>query len=300
MSSMNGELVGVVGVGRMGGAFAALLARAGHAVMVVDPSEERRSEAAACGCAVAAHIAELVHADANPILLSLPTEDAFTAVVAELTQSIAGTAAPPSIVELSTLHPTTKEHARRDLLLVGAELLDCPVSGTGAQARAGDIVVFASGSERTVRRVQPVLEVFARRVHYVGPFGAGSTVKLLANLLVGVHNAAAAEMLAFAERAGVDPAVALDVIVDGAGQSRMLEQRGPGMVRGDYGYGATVDLFRKDLGLIGRLAGDSGAWTPLLQVVTDLYERAAGMGLGDAESAAVHRVYTSGAPVATG
>jgi 3-hydroxyisobutyrate dehydrogenase-like beta-hydroxyacid dehydrogenase len=154
-------------------------------------------------------------------------------------------------------------------------------------------VVYASGPPELVRSVEPVLRGFAREVHYVGAFGTGSMIKLLANLLVGVHNAAAAEMIAFAQRAGVDAGLALRVIADGAGQSRMLEQRGPGMVRGDYGYGASVDLFRKDLQLIGRFAQQSDAWTPLLAVVTDLYDRAAALGLGDAESAAVHRVYAT-------
>src|SRR5262249_30191061 len=158
-----------------------------------------------------------------------------------------------------------------DLAAHGVTLLDCPVSGTGAQALVGDIVVYASGPESDVRRVEPVLDCFARRVHYVGPFGTGSVIKLLANLLVGVHDAAAAERIACAQRAGVDASAALAVITDGAGQSRMLEQRGPGMVSGDYGYGATVDLFRKDLGVIGAFATDVGAWTPLLDVVSELY-----------------------------
>jgi 3-hydroxyisobutyrate dehydrogenase-like beta-hydroxyacid dehydrogenase len=98
-------------------------------------------------------------------------------------------------------------------------------------------------------------------------------------------------MLALAERIGVDPELALKVILDGAGQSRMLEQRGPGMVRHDYGYGATVDLFRKDLRLITRMATEAGALSPLLDVVSHLYDHASERGLGDVESAAVHQIY---------
>jgi L-threonate 2-dehydrogenase len=290
---MASTAVGVIGAGRMGGAFATLLTRAGYHVSIVDPSAERQRAAAANGCEVVDDVAALVQLPADPILLSLPTDDAFVSVASSIVRECTRANASPCIVDLSTLHPSTKQRAAADLGAIGVTLLDCPVSGTGAQALVGDVVAYLSGPEAAARRVERVLECFTRRVHYVGPFGTGSAIKLLANLLVGVHNAAAAEMIALAQRAGVDASVALDAIIDGAGQSRMLEQRGPGMVSGDYGYGASVDLFRKDLGIIGAFASGAGAWTPLLDVVTDLYERAAELGLGQAESAAVHRVYVS-------
>ena len=195
------------------------------------------------------------------------------------------------MIDTSTLPLAAKEQAAGRLADVGTELLDCPVSGTGQQALTWDLVVYASGGAAAVTRCLPVLEAISTRVHQLGDFGLGTKVKLLANVLVGIHNAAAAEMLALAERAGIEPLWALSIVADGAGQSRMLEQRGPSMARHDYGYGASVDLFRKDLSIIERFARDVGARTPLLDDVIALYETAAQMGLGDEESAAVHRVY---------
>ncbi len=288
--------VGIAGAGRMGGAYALLIVQSGRTVLVSDPSPDRQAAMRDLGCTVVASAADLLAAGADPLVLSLATEEAFDGVIGDLcTASVPGHR--PTVIDTSTLHPATKELGRARLAEVGIVLLDCPVSGTGAQARTGDLVVYASGPTAAVASARPVLELFSRKVYDIGAFGTGSTIKLLANLLVGIHNAAAAEMLAFAERAGVDPTLALTVIADGAGQSRMLEQRGPGMARHDYGYGASVDLFRKDLALINRLAREVGAMSPLLEVVTGLYDRAAQFGLGAEESAAVHRLYLDSTPL---
>jgi 3-hydroxyisobutyrate dehydrogenase-like beta-hydroxyacid dehydrogenase len=278
----------------MGGAYAASLAAAGYAVIVVDPDEEARRRAVDAGCTVAVSVDELVAAGCNPVLLSLATDDAFNAVVADLAAACGRrteSSGLPVVADTSTLGVDVKERGRQTVERVGVILLDCPVSGTGEQARTGDLVVYASGPDDAVNAVEPVFRAFARRVIRVGGFGAGMRVKLLANLLVGIHNAAAAEMLALAERAGVDLTMVIDAVVDGAGQSRMLEVRGPHMASHDYGYGATVDLFRKDLRLINDFARGHAARTPLLEVVTELYEQAASIGLGSQESAAVHAVY---------
>lgn len=286
-------VVAVIGVGRMGGAYASHLLAAGWEVVAVDPVPGRREEAAALGCTALETVAAALEADADPLILSLPSESAFEAVTADL---VAAEADRPRIaIDTSTLGPGTKEAGRALLAKAGHTLLDCPVSGTGAQARQRDLVVYASGPEDAIAACGDVLAAISREVHVLGPFGSGAKVKLLANLLVGVHNAAAAEMVALAERAGVDPELAVRLAADGAGQSRMLEQRGPAMAAHAYGYGATVDLFRKDLGLIRSFARESGARTPLIDAVAALYDEAAALGWGDEESAAVHAAYL-GAP----
>ena len=124
-------------------------------------------------------------------------------------------------------------------------LLDCPISGTGAQARAGDVVVYASGPRKRLSRRRAGPGGFARAHHYVGPFGAGSKMKFVANLLVAIHNVAAAEALVLAMKAGLDPAMTLKIVADGAGGSRMLQVRGPMMVGRLRGaHGQAVDLGR--------------------------------------------------------
>ena len=149
------------------------------------------------------------------VICSLPSSEALRQTAAELAES----ARPPRIViETSTLPIAVKEQARRTLARAGTILLDCPLSGTGAQARAKDLVVYASGDRRAYRRVVPILDAFARAHYYVGAFGAGSKMKFVANLLVAIHNVAAAEALVLAMKAGLDPAMVVKVIGDGAGK----------------------------------------------------------------------------------
>ena len=195
------------------------------------------------------------------------------------------------VVETSTLPIAVKESARTRLAARGATLLDCPLSGTGAQARARDLVVYASGSRAAYRRVGPVLDAFARARYYVGPFGAGSKMKFVANLLVAVHTAAAAEALVLARKAGLDPALTLKSIADGAGSSRMLEVRGSMMVKRRYSPAMmTLDVWQKDLQIIAEFAREVGGSTPLFKAAAPLYTAAMKTGRGDEDTAAVYAV----------
>jgi 3-hydroxyisobutyrate dehydrogenase-like beta-hydroxyacid dehydrogenase len=264
----------------MGSAFARLLRDAGYDVVAYDTDPARSSPSVRS-------VADVVAADPSVVVLSLPSEDALASVARELSGSFV-------VAETSTMPLAAKESAREVLRAAGVGMVDCPVSGTGTQAQSGDLIVYASGDDRDLDECEPVLRAFSRAVHRVGPFGAGSKLKYLANLLVAVHNAAAAEMLALAARAGVDPAVALALVADGAGQSRMLEVRGPGMAAGTYPPAATVDVFRKDMRIITAFAAEAGAATPLLGVAARLYDLASARGLGGEDTAIVHRLYLDG------
>jgi 3-hydroxyisobutyrate dehydrogenase-like beta-hydroxyacid dehydrogenase len=219
------------------------------------------------------------------VITSLPSSDALLDVAAALARS----AAPPKhVIETSTLPIAIKEDARRRLAAAGTTLLDCPISGTGAQARTGDAIVFTSGPRRDCLAVRPVLEGFSRAQYYVGPFGAGSKTKFVANLLVAVHNVAAAEALVLAMKAGLDPALTLKAIVGGAGGSRILQLRGPMMVRGDYRKAtATVAMFLKDRSIIADFAREVGSPTPLLDATAPVYAAAAAMGFSTQDTASV-------------
>jgi putative dehydrogenase len=149
-------------------------------------------------------------------------------------------------------------------------------------------VVFASGPRAAYRRVVPVLDAFARAHHHVGPFGAGSKTKFVANLLVGIHNVAAAEALVLAMKAGLDPARTLAIVADGAGGSRMLQVRGPSMVLGDYSKAMNrLSLWAKDLAVITEFARGLGCPTPLFSTTLPLYRAAIDMGREDEDTAAV-------------
>ena len=145
-------------------------------------------------------------------------------------------------------------------------MIDAPISGTGPQAQAKDITIFASGDRGHFERAREVLSHLARSVRYVGPFGAGSKLKYIANLLVAIHVAAAAEAIVLGERAGLDPAMLVEVLADSAATSRMLEVRGPSMAASAYATPMMkLNVFQKDLDIIESFATRIEMSGPLVQ-----------------------------------
>jgi putative dehydrogenase len=278
------KTVGVIGLGIMGSAMSASLLRAGFTVIGYDILEARRREHRKAGGTAARSCRDLA-SRADVIVTSLPSSDALLDVAEEL--------AKPArrhqiIVETSTLPIPVKEAARERLGASGVTLLDCPLSGTGAQARAKDLVVYASGDRKAYTRVAPVLNGFARAHYYVGAFGAGSKMKFVANLLVAIHNVAAAEALVLAKKSGLDPAMVLKVVAAGAGNSRMLEVRGPMMVKGDYSKATMkVQVWQKDMTIIGEFARKLDCPTPLFSASAAFYTAAMAMGRGAEDTASV-------------
>jgi len=277
------QSVGMIGLGIMGSAMAANLIAAGYPVIGYDVLAKRREDHRRAGGRVARRCRDIVR-QAEIVVCSLPSSDALRATAEEL----AAAARPPLVViETSTLPIAVKQVARRTLAARGAILLDCPLSGTGSQARNRDLVVYASGDRRAYRRVSPVLDAFARAHYHVGAFGAGSKTKFVANLLVAVHNVAAAEALVLAMKCGLDPATTLKVIAAGAGSSRMLEVRGPMMVKGDYSNALMkLEIWQKDMRIIGDFAREAGAPTPLFTATAPIYTAATEAG-GDRDTGAV-------------
>jgi putative dehydrogenase len=283
---MSKQSVGMIGLGIMGSAMAANLMRAGYSVVGYDIVAKRRGEHRRAGGRVVRRCAE-VGRWADVVICSLPSAESLIRTAAEL----AGAARRPQIViETSTLPIGVKQAARRSLGARGTIVLDCPLSGTGSQARAKDLVVYASGDRRAYRRVAPILDAFARVHYHVGAFGAGSKMKFVANLLVAIHNVAAAEALVLAGKAGLDPATALKVIGDGAGSSRMLQVRGPMMVKGDYSKPLMkLEIWQKDMAIIADFARDAGSPTPLFAATGPIYTAATRAG-GGRDTAAVFAV----------
>jgi len=283
--------VGMVGLGIMGSAMAGHLLARGHAVVGYDVDPGRARQLIVAGGTAAASAGEVAEAS-DLVLTSLPTADAAREVVGELAD-----AGHPGLVvaETSTLPHEVKEACRRRLADAGGVLLDCPLSGTGAQALERDVVVLGSGDEAAFERIRPVLETVARSVRYLGPFGNGSTMKLVANLLVAVHNAATAEAFALGEAAGLDPQLLYDTIRDGAGNSVIFEKRGRLMVDRTYEPAtAKVSMFVKDVGVIAEFADRLGLDTPVLAAVRPLYDRAVELGLASVDAAALLEVLGAG------
>lgn len=282
--------VGVIGLGTMGGQIAAHLLAAGYQVVGRDVAKEPAGALAALGGACAGSAAETA-ARGDTVIVSLPSVRAFEDVMRG-PGGIAGAARPGlAVIEASTLPLDVKEDARRLLEERGATLLDCPISGTGAQLRTKDVVVYASGDAAALARVAPVLAGFSRAVINMGAFGNGTRLKLVANLLVAIHNVAAAEALLVAERSGLDPHAALAALTAGAGTSRMLEVRGPLMVDGAYGTASMrVRTFQKDLDIISAFARALDCPTPMFGAAAQVHLAALAQGHGDDDTASVYAV----------
>jgi L-threonate 2-dehydrogenase len=282
--------VGVVGLGTMGGQIAGHLIAAGYRVVGRDIEPGRAGALAALGGTCAGSAAE-VAARAGTVLLSLPSVRAFEDVVGAA-DGLAAAARPGlTVIEASTLPLAVKEEARRLLEDRGAALLDCPISGTGGQLRTKDVVVYASGDAAALERVAPILDAFSREQILLGAFGNGTKLKLVANLLVAIHNVAAAEALLVAERAGLNPRSALAALTAGAGTSRMLEVRGPIML--DRAFDAAsmrVSTFQKDLDIIAGFARDLRCPAPLFAAAAQVHLAALAQGHGDDDTASVFAV----------
>lgn len=256
----------------MGSAMAGNLTRAGYRVIGYDVlAARRRSHVRAGGFDAAS--AAAVGAEASVVISSLPSAEALLKTADDLA---AATRRPRIVIETSTLPLAVKEKARATLAARGVVLLDCPLSGTGVQARQKDILVFASGDRRAYRRIVPILKAVSRGHYFVGPFGTASKVKFVANLLVAVHTAAAAEAIVLATRAGLDPSMVVRVVAGGGGGSKMFQIRGPMMAKGRYANAEMkLDLFQKDMAIIADFAKQVGAPTPLFSTTAPIYTAAA-------------------------
>ena len=278
------QTVGMIGLGIMGSAMSANLMRAGFRVAGFDVLPRRRAEHKRAGGAAAKSPRDLAKR-ADLIITSLPSARALAEVAAELAASAKrGTV----VIETSTLPINVKEAARGVLAKRGVILLDCPLSGTGAQARVKDLLIYVSGDRSAYRRIVPVLQGFTSANFYVGAFGAGSKMKFVANLLVAIHNVAAAEAMVLGMKAGLDPALVLKVVAGGAGGSRMFQVRGPMMVKGDYSE-ATMknEVWQKDMTIIADFARELDCPTPLFAASAPIYNAAMAMGLGKEDTGAV-------------
>ncbi len=279
--------VGIVGLGIMGGAIARNLVDRGWRVIGFDTDTARRAELSLADVIIAGDAGQVAR-DAPIIMTSLPS----AAAVVEVAQTIADSGQSPRIVvELSTLTIADKLRFEAILKKAGHIALDCPLSGTGAQAKNRDLVVYASGDSNAISQCMDLFSDFAKQSADLGGFGNGSRMKFVANHLVAIHNVATAEAMILAERAGLDPKMVVDMVGPGAGGSRMFQMRAPMMVEGVYEPATMkVSTWKKDMAIIAEFADDVGCATPLFTLTQPVYTEAMAMGLGDQDTAAVFEV----------
>ena len=281
------KTVGIVGLGIMGGAIARNLVDRGWRVIGFDTDPAKCAELAAARIVITESVEQLTR-DAPVIMTSLPTP----AAVESVAKAIANSGETPRIViELSTLTLADKLRFEAILKKAGHVPLDCPLSGTGAQAKMRDLVVYASGDSDAIARCAGLFADFAKQSADLGAFGNGSRMKFVANHLVAIHNVATAEAMILAERAGLDPKRVVEMVGPGAGGSRMFQMRAPMMVERSYEPATMkVSTWKKDMAIIAEFADDVGCATPLFTLTQPIYAEAMAMGLGDQDTAAVFEV----------
>jgi putative dehydrogenase len=285
MASGKKGAVGIVGLGIMGGSFAQNLVAAGWRVIGFDIAPQRRRAMARAGVEIATDAGDVAR-KAKTVITSLPSPKALAATV----ETIVKAKVPRRvIVEASTFTLEDKTAAEVKLRKAGHVMLDCPMSGTGAQAKVKDLVVYASGDAAEIKKLKSMFAGFTRAVHDVGAFGNGSRMKYVANLLVAIHNVASAEAMVLGIKAGLPPQLIFDLIKTGAGNSRIFELRAPMMVKDDYGSNVTmkISVWQKDMDVIGGYARKIRVPTPMFDASAAIYTKARKSGLDDQDTAAV-------------
>ncbi len=281
------QVVGQVGLGIMGGAFAKHLRQAGFDVAGFDVNVSRRAALTRLGGTAEKSIAAVAKRS-RVLITSLPSVAAVRSVFLGKAGLLDSATSGTTIIEASTLPLEVKLEVQERCAAHRIILLDCPISGTGAQAAVKDISVYASGPQDAVKACERVFAGFARSTHYCGEFGNGSKLKFIANLLVTIHNLSAAEAIVLGRRSGLDLDLLYKVIRDGAGTSRMFEVRAPLMIEGDYRRATMkIDVYQKDIDIISAYASALHCPTPLFEAAKPFYSGAYAQGYAKQDTAAI-------------
>lgn len=286
--------VGVIGLGIMGGAFAANMAKAGIQVTGFDPVKSKVNALVKAGGKAGKNAADVAR-KSDVVLTSLTSPAILDAVVSGKDGILAGARKGLVVMETSTLDIADKERARVALARKGVSLMDSPVSGAGKQAATGEITIMVSGTKKDFNTVKSILPAFTMLQYHVGPFGDGMKLKMLINMLISVHGAAFAEAITLARASGIDLGVFGEVLKKSAGNSRVIEYRGPLMLADEYAdpkvKTADLTVMIKDNNLIEDYAKDSNAPVPVFQASMFSAYAALAQGYGQEDPGVVTRVY---------
>lgn len=284
------EKIAVIGLGQMGGAIAARLHSQGLAVVGYDSSASARQGFAARGGAVTGSIAEAV-SQSEVVLTSLPNAAAVRAVWTGAGGLESSVAAGTLCIELSSIDPQTMKAVGESLAARGAELVDCPVSGSPQEALEGKLVLIAGGESAAVDRARPILTQLGQTVRYAGPIGAAKVVKIVNNMMSMANILAASEAFALGEKAGVESEVLLDILSVSGGRSSQFLKRFPWAVKKDFAPRFKMELGEKDLSLGVDLGRAVGMPTPMASLTRELYALAMAQGLRGKDIVALLQMY---------
>ncbi|MBU0588158.1 MAG: NAD(P)-dependent oxidoreductase [Gammaproteobacteria bacterium] len=285
------KTVGMIGLGAMGGGMAKSLRRAGHAPYVYDLRlhvAQAFAQEGGVACATPAEVGA-----ASDVVVSVVVNAAQTESVLFGENGCAGSMKPGSVfVMCSTVDPNWSVALEARLAKQGILYLDAPISGGAAKAASGEMTMMTAGSPQAYAACESLLNAMAAKVYKLGDSaGAGSKVKIINQLLAGVHIAAAAEAMALGLREGVDPAALYEVITHSAGNSWMFENRMAHVLAADYTPLSAVDIFVKDLGLVLDMARASKFPLPLSSTAHQMFMQASTAGFAKEDDSAVIKIF---------
>ena len=269
-------VVGLIGTGRMGSAMATSIARSGGRLLVYNRTADKaRALTDRIGGEVASSPAE-VAAGSNVVITMVADDDAVTSLYRDPEGLIAGLSPRTVAVDMSTVLPDTLRSLEADVRATGAGILDAPVSGSVPVAEKGELTIMVGGEPSDLDRARPAFEAMATRIFHMGPLGTGATIKLAVNAIIFGLDVALAEALVLAEKAGVDRTAAYDVFAASAVGAPFVQYKRPAFLEPDATPTAfSIDLARKDLGLILELADRVGAVMHQANVNVDVLSQAA-------------------------
>ncbi|MDB5560829.1 MAG: 3-hydroxyisobutyrate dehydrogenase [Hyphomicrobiales bacterium] len=292
------KTVCVIGLGTMGYGAAQSLLRAGFTVRGVDVRPEVRQRFASEGGVAALTPAEGAK-DAEAVFVFVVNSEQTEAVLFGNDGAVSVMPKGAVLATCATVPPAFVEGLAERLKPSGVLLLDAPVSGGGAKAASGEMTVMGAGSPAAFSKAEPFLKAIATKVYNLGDApGQGSRVKMINQLLAGVHIAVSAEAMALGMRAGIDPNVLYEVISNSAGSSWMFQNRVPHILKGDYTPLSAVDIFVKDLGIVTSTGDALGIELPIASTALKLFDTASGRGLGREDDSAVIKVYAEDSGIA--
>ena len=266
------KTIGSIGLGAMGGSYAKFLIEDNYTVYGVDPDTQNAEIFTSLGGLLLNNISDLVD-KCNVIILSLPTVPIFKEVINKI--EVNGRSNESKIlIDMNTISLDDKIETKKKLEKLNISMVDAPVSGTGAQAKVKDIVVMSSGDKAIVDKCDDIFRSFSKQNIYVGDFGNGIKFKILANLLVTVHNTVTAEALLLGQKAGLEEKMIYQVLNAGAATSVMLEKRMPLMINKNYEPAtASMRIFLKDIDVITDYLKSNNLNSPTFEAAANLYNQ---------------------------
>tara|TARA_Y100000588_G_scaffold315601_1_gene343794 strand:+ start:1024 stop:1932 length:909 start_codon:yes stop_codon:yes gene_type:complete len=285
------QSVGVIGLGSMGMGAAKSCVRAGLDVYGFDLNPQALEELGSFGAkAVSTNAVEF--ADKLDSVLVLVVNAAQVNTVLFKTGLAAALKANTPVMVSATISAEDAKQIEAKLTEHNLVMLDAPVSGGAVKAEAGEMTIMASGAQSTFDALEPVLKATAAKVYNIGEaVGLGATVKIIHQLLAGVHIAAGAEAMALAARANIPLDLMYDVVTNAAGNSWMFENRMKHVVDGDYSPKSMVDIFVKDLNLVSDTAKDLKFPLPLSSAALNMFVSASNAGFGQEDDSAVIKIF---------